>query len=147
MTKTNPGEVPCNGCTLCCRGWHLVVLFPEFGDDVASYETTDFNGRPALKFKENGDCHYLGDTGCTIHDRVPGVCREFDCRAIVFTSTRHERQGMIKDGHESRDVFKAGRERVHTLNTSHPLIIDLLNRAKRGESYMSRVGALKPLKT
>jgi Fe-S-cluster containining protein len=54
-------------------------------DDVSSYEhepvAHPLTGAPAiaLKRQRNGDCFYLGPTGCTIHDRAPALCREFDC--------------------------------------------------------------------
>jgi Fe-S-cluster containining protein len=33
-----------------------------------------------LAHKPNGDCIYLGDGYCTIHDMAPAVCKAFDCR-------------------------------------------------------------------
>jgi Fe-S-cluster containining protein len=142
MSKTDPGDVPCNGCTLCCRDHHLVLLFPEYGDDVASYETQMIGGAHALKMKENGDCIYLGEGGCSIHERVPGVCREFDCRALFATSSRAERRAM---GDGERAVYKAGRQRVETLNQEHPIIVDIKERRRKGESFLSRTGVLKTM--
>lgn len=115
------GPVPCDGCKLCCQGHHLVVLFPEHGDDITQYETEVIGTKDGedihrLKFKENGDCHYLGPDGCTIHDRAPSVCRYFDCRVVFLETDRETRRRMTKSGHESRDVYRAGRERVPSLN-------------------------------
>ena len=69
-----------------------VILHPECGDDIASYQTepapADAIGvksygtaaRYMLLHKDNMDCIYLGNDGCTIWDRAPAMCKEFDCR-------------------------------------------------------------------
>jgi hypothetical protein len=36
-----------------------------------------------LAHKPDGDCYYLGETGCTIHARKPIQCQEMDCRLIA----------------------------------------------------------------
>jgi hypothetical protein len=76
-------EVPCNGCTLCCQR-EILPLHPEHGDKVSDYQVQRMAGRWVLAHKPNGDCIYLDrDKGCTIHNRRPAICREFDCRAMV----------------------------------------------------------------
>lgn len=57
-------------------------MHPENGDNVLDYDTQIVEGRLALKWKDNGDCIYLGEKGCTIWPRRPAVCKEFDCREI-----------------------------------------------------------------
>ena len=107
-------SVPCNGCTLCCRG-DAIILHPECGDDVSLYETETishpFTGKPVLMLtkKSNGDCTYLGATGCTIHDHAPTICREFDCGRMYERFTRAERRRMVASGLFDREVFEAGR--------------------------------------
>jgi Fe-S-cluster containining protein len=40
--------------------------------------------------KENGDCMYLDrETGCTIWNRRPQVCQDFDCRNILAEIERN----------------------------------------------------------
>ena len=84
LPAPSDADVPCNGCTACCR--NQLILLTKY-DDVASYDAHvvrhPINGTPiwAVKQRENGDCVYLGE-GCTIHDRAPYLCRQFDCRAI-----------------------------------------------------------------
>lgn len=117
--------VPCNGCTLCCRN-DMLMLHPEGGDIVADYETeTTVNpvtGRVGvmLKHQSNGDCVYLSrKTGCTIYDRRPLICREFDCRRfylkIVEQTSRQERKKFVKNGLLSNEVLRAGRQRLDSL--------------------------------
>ena len=114
--------VPCNGCTACC-GNDMLILHPELGDDPAQYETEEcihpLTGRPALmlRHKPEGGCVYLAEgIGCTIHGRAPAICKEFDCRRMYLKFTRAERREFIARGMFSRDVFEAGRKRVHTLS-------------------------------
>lgn len=118
-------NVPCDGCTLCCRN-DLIVLHPECGDDASSYETVPvvhpLTGKPAfaLRRQANGDCVYLGAAGCTIHDRAPTICREFDCRRQFLQFTRQERRRLVADGLMSREVFAAGRARLGMLAVAFP---------------------------
>lgn len=103
-------SVPCNGCTLCCRN-QLVVLFPEMGDDLTAYETqTPAPSIVALKHKANGDCVYLGDGGCTIYERRPAMCREYDCADQWRRMSRNERRLGVRNGHLSAAILRRGRE-------------------------------------
>lgn len=124
--KTKRGNVPCNGCTACCDN-DLLILHPEMGDDPDQYETQEcinpVTGKPAiaLAHKPTGGCIYLGSGGCTIHDDAPAICKEFDCRdfykSLLETTTRTERRRFVKRGAFGADVLRAGRDRLHTLET------------------------------
>lgn len=90
MAKVKRGKkplasvVPCGTCNLCCRG-EVLVLHPECGDRISDYQAMRWNGRWILQHKENGDCIYLDrEKGCTIHNRRPAICREFDCRMMAL---------------------------------------------------------------
>ncbi len=116
-------EVPCNGCTACCRG-DLIFLHPDVGaylrpkDDPSQYRchraVNPVSGESAwcLDRKDDGSCIYLGDTGCTIRNRAPTVCREFDCRGLFEKFSRQERKVFVRQGLLSRDVLDAGRQRL-----------------------------------
>ena len=80
--KSANGNVPCNGCTLCCLNDAIRIL-PE--DDASKYQTVPhehFIGHLMLDHKPNGECVYLTNNGCGIHDTKPTMCREMDCRRI-----------------------------------------------------------------
>jgi len=107
--------VPCNGCTACCRG-EVIELHPEQGDDVSAYETMQVRllGRDmtVLKLLPDGACVYLGEGGCTIHDRAPVICRVFDCRRFAMNiGNRAERRKAAAVS----DVVRAGLDRIRTL--------------------------------
>ena len=117
--------VPCGTCHACCKG-ECVVLYPEYGDDVASYDTEPAPSDPIgvkiygaerrmLRHKENMDCIYLGENGCTIWERAPAMCKEFDCRKMFRKFTRAERRQFRKV--LDSDVMRAGRQRLHTLKS------------------------------
>lgn len=113
--------VPCNGCTLCCRN-DLIVLHPDEGDDPSQYETVAITnpltgkGALALNTKPNGECTYLGPNGCTIYERRPLICREFDCRRMYLRIPRAERRKAVKIGFLSAGVLDAGRKRIGSLS-------------------------------
>lgn len=105
--------VPCGSCHLCCR--LMTPLLPDRGDDVASYQTAVcFKPGQApmliLDRLPNGDCFYLGPHGCTIHERAPHACREFDCRQTFLKSDREGRRLAVKQGRMSKEIFARGRE-------------------------------------
>lgn len=115
-------SVPCNGCTACCEH-DLIVLHPDQGDRPDQYLTTParhpLTGKPvlALQRQADGSCVYLErGVGCTIHDRAPLICREFDCRRFVQRVGKEERRAMLKAGIGSRRVYQAGFDRLHTLD-------------------------------
>lgn len=86
---------------MCCHN-DMVRLLP--GDDPKQYMNERhplMHGQLMLAHKPNGDCVYLGDNGCTIHDSKPQMCREMDCRriakAITWTQARKlEARGGLK---------------------------------------------------
>lgn len=107
----NPARVPCNGCTLCCKGPGRVMLHPGLGDDPTKFDhemVFDFYGLPtgfALKRKEDGSCIYLEDKGCAIWPNTPGVCRAFDCRDFAKSAW-----AAFLDPEGNNPVMRRGRE-------------------------------------
>ncbi|HEX4275084.1 MAG TPA: YkgJ family cysteine cluster protein [Bryobacteraceae bacterium] len=124
MNSAEPTDVPCKGCTECCRSNQGLVLHPEHGDDVDSYRSRVVGHRPAgdqvltLATDEAGCCVYLGANGCTIYDRRPFLCRSFDCRKHYLMLPRQDRDNLVQIGLSSRAVFNAGRSRLKTLTAA-----------------------------
>ena len=109
MRVAVPSDTPCNGCTACCRG-DTIELYSEYGDDPATYQTEmGSSSRPILAKKPGTtDCVYLGDGGCTIHDRAPAMCRVFDCGKYFALLSRTERLQRVKRRPGLAEVFKQG---------------------------------------
>lgn len=102
--------VPCNGCTLCCKG-DAIFLHPECGDDAALYMTVAApDGRLMLAHKPNGDCVYLEEGGCSIHGRAPTICRELDCRVLAKKLGYTLARKMIKRGMLNSAVIRRGND-------------------------------------
>lgn len=110
MTGRSEGvSVPCGKCRACCQH-EAVLLFPEMGDDVSSYDHVVIGDFAELRRLANGDCVYLDRRrGCTIHDRAPSMCRTFDCRRWYLQVSR----GVVPD--KGSRVLEAGRRRLATL--------------------------------
>jgi putative zinc- or iron-chelating protein len=124
-------DVPCNGCTACCKHDH-VYLKP--GDNPQDYLVepgfNDSIGELGLRLRhkskrDGGGCIYLGPTGCTIHGRAPIVCKEFDCRrtlALLNTLPRPIRRRIKRmydgPGIMGSEVMTAAKARLHTLDLS-----------------------------
>lgn len=69
-----------------------------------------------LATEANGQCVYLGASGCTIYDRRPILCRSFDCRKHYLILPRQDRDNLVRLGLSSRAVFNAGRARLKSLS-------------------------------
>lgn len=94
------------------------MLFPEEGDDVASYEheVITLGSDSVAVLKKNGrDCVYLKDGRCSIWERAPKICRVFDCRLWFLGKTRNERRQLVKSGRADKAIFEAGRQRLGTM--------------------------------
>jgi Fe-S-cluster containining protein len=149
MTPKNDSPtiaVPCGKCRACCRH-QFVVLFPEHGDDVTSYEHEEAMLQGGgivniLATREDGACVYLDEaTGCTIHERAPAVCRAFDCRRFFLGQTRAERR-LAERNHKGKSaIFAAGRTRLATL-TPQEHDAALKRRSKAGGVFIGDTMAL-----
>jgi len=81
-------DVPCAGCTACCKHDDVFLRPDENPRDYRVERAFDsMRGEMGWRLqhkppREGGGCTYLGDGGCTIHDRAPAVCKQFDCRFV-----------------------------------------------------------------
>ncbi len=77
-------EVPCNGCTLCCQGDAIRLEQEDRAEEYRTEPHPYIPGALMLAHKPNGECIYLEEHGCSIHDRAPSLCRAADCRAVAL---------------------------------------------------------------
>lgn len=118
-----PSNVPCAGCTQCCRNNEYVFLHADENLDKYAHDMVVMpNGRirPALKHKENGDCVYLTEAGCGIYENRPQVCRHYDCRVDFITG------GFDSGGTQGIARMKEGEKRVSTLPSVRRKIANFL---------------------
>lgn len=85
-------EVPCNGCTACCRSSQFVDVGPDEVDTLAHIPGQllfPAPGRPVghlvMGYDERGHCPMLVDEQCSIYEHRPVACRTYDCR--IFPAT------------------------------------------------------------
>lgn len=108
-------KVPCGTCKLCCKN-SAVLMMPISGDVAENYDTIPFPLNTEfriLRIKDNGDCTYLGENGCTIYDRRPYMCRIYDCRAQSQMYTRKERKQLVKEKSMDPAILKRGAILIH----------------------------------
>ena len=85
-------DVPCAGCTACCRSSQFVLIEPDEADTLAHIPPgllAPAPGRPpghvVMGYDGDGCCPMLGDEGCGIYDHRPRTCRTYDCRVFAAT--------------------------------------------------------------
>lgn len=82
LPQPHVAKINCGSCRKCCR--HNAAIMLTDTEDPSRYQCHEVApGTFLLDRKPNGDCVYLGETGCTIWGRHPEVCRVFDCAAFV----------------------------------------------------------------
>jgi len=84
MKNDSPKNVPCNGCTLCCQGDAIRLEESELQHHYKTEPHPFIPGALMLAHKSNGECIYLNDSGCSIHDQAPSLCRVADCRSVAL---------------------------------------------------------------
>lgn len=82
-------EVPCDGCTACCRSSQFVHIEPDETDTLARIpEELLFPasrlpaGNKLMGYDEHGRCPMLVDDRCSIYEHRPRACRTYDCRVF-----------------------------------------------------------------
>lgn len=82
--RSGVAEVPCQGCTACCRAGYSVPLSPGEAARLPSVPDTD--GFPILPRHPDGSCALLVEGRCSIYTQRPQSCKDYDCR--VFSLVR-----------------------------------------------------------
>jgi Fe-S-cluster containining protein len=87
-------DVPCNGCTACCRSSQFVHIGPDETETLSHIPPAllfPAPGRPRghvlLGYDEHGHCPMLVDDRCSIYAHRPNACRTYDCRIFGATGT------------------------------------------------------------
>lgn len=91
LRKSAPAKTkapPCGTCNACCRAGYEVDL--RRGDDFTLAHHANADGIPILDHAADGACVYLVDGACSVYERRPQACREYDCRAFAYS-------GLIPD--------------------------------------------------
>ncbi|NPV91020.1 MAG: YkgJ family cysteine cluster protein [Firmicutes bacterium] len=94
-------EVPCGGCSVCCRSSYFIHIRPEEGETLSRIDKKLLfpapglpRGNVLLGYFEEGSCPMLVDDRCSIYRHRPATCRGYDCR--VFAAAGIEAGGEDK---------------------------------------------------
>jgi Fe-S-cluster containining protein len=109
-------DVPCGGCTACCRASQFVHVAPDEADTLAHIPPALLfpaprmpRGHLVLGYDERGHCPMRVDDRCSIYEHRPRACRTYDCR--IFPAA-----GLEPDGEAKEDL----RQRIRRWRFSHP---------------------------
>lgn len=109
--------VPCNGCTRCCHNDAVRLMPDELNRFLhIPHSNPKFAGHVMLPHKPNGDCVYLGDNGCTIHDDKPYMCRTADCRLIAKRFNYTQARKLAVRNMIRIEVWRRGKELLREPN-------------------------------
>ncbi|MEY2424231.1 MAG: uncharacterized protein QOI95_4298 [Acidimicrobiaceae bacterium] len=82
-------QVPCDGCTACCKSSQFVHVEPDETEALARIPTELLfpaprmpRGHVVLGYDEHGHCPMLVDGMCSIYEHRPRTCRTYDCRVF-----------------------------------------------------------------
>lgn len=124
-------SVPCGECHACCTCLKP-QLYPEelkkgylkkFDKNLQKYY---------LRHKPNGHCVYLIPEGCSIHLRVPRVCKTFDCRFRGYFNIKDPKHEKI-DAASQRWIFIVDNEEIHKYCYQYFQVAINLLPVKRGD--------------
>lgn len=83
-------EVPCGDCVGCCVSAYHVPIRPQDALARASIPKAFLVAAPGqppnhtmMKYLADGTCPMLSDGECSIYDRRPQTCRDYDCRVFA----------------------------------------------------------------
>ncbi|HET7654424.1 MAG TPA: YkgJ family cysteine cluster protein [Acidimicrobiales bacterium] len=103
-------DVPCDGCTACCRSSQFVHIAPDETSTLAAVPAALRFPAPALPpghvvlgYDEQGRCPMLVDDRCSIYEVRPRACRTYDCR--VFAASGVEPDSALVGERASRWRF------------------------------------------
>ena len=124
LQGSGDSDVPCGGCTACCRSSQFVHIAADERSTLAVIPTALLfpaprlpRGHVLLGYDERGHCPMLVESGCSIYDNRPRACQTYDCRVFAATGVlpsdkpavaervRHWRFSF--DHPDSRPLFEA----------------------------------------
>jgi uncharacterized protein len=129
IRRGESSDVPCDGCTACCRSSQFVHIGPEESDArdrVPAELLFAAPGLPAgyllMGYDERGHCPMLVDDRCSIYEHRPRTCRTYDCRVIAAT-------GVELDADQHLIAERAARWRFDDLTHDEEVLRDAVRAA------------------
>jgi Fe-S-cluster containining protein len=76
-------------------------------DDPYAFKWHEEGGYAVLDRKDNGECIYLNDTGCSIHGSAPAICKAMDCRILYQQTSPEVRERRGKENPQMIHIYRA----------------------------------------
>lgn len=102
MRGERSADVPCGGCTACCRSSQFVHIEPDEVDTLAhvppglAFPAPGLpSGHVVLGYDERGQCPMLADDRCSIYAHRPRTCRTYDCRVFPAAGVAPDDKPLI----------------------------------------------------
>jgi uncharacterized protein len=102
-------DVPCAGCTACCRSSQFVHVEPDETDTLAHIPAELLfpaprlpRGHLLLGYDERGHCPMLVDDACSIYEHRPRACRAYDCRVFAAAGIELDDPGRAELAQRAR---------------------------------------------
>lgn len=94
-------QVPCGDCVGCCVSSYHIALRPQ-DEHVAALVPAEHllstldarSGYRYMGYRDDGTCPMLVERRCTVYERRPQTCRDYDCR--VFSAAGIDSAGVNK---------------------------------------------------
>jgi Fe-S-cluster containining protein len=90
LRGSGTADVPCAGCTACCRSSQFVLIEADEHDTLGRIPAGYLSPAPlmpegnvVLGYRADGSCPMLGENGCSIYEFRPRACRSYDCRVLT----------------------------------------------------------------
>ena len=99
-------DVPCGGCTACCRSSQFIHVGPDEANTLAHIPGELLFPAPGLPdghvlmgYDDQGHCPMLIDDRCSIYAHRPQACRTYDCRVFPATGIEPDpdRQPLVAE--------------------------------------------------
>jgi hypothetical protein len=102
-------DVPCGGCTACCRSSQFVHIAPDETETLRHIPARLLfpaprmpRGHVLMGYDENGHCPMLVDGGCSIYEHRPTTCRTYDCRVFPAAGVEIDDADQAAIGRQAR---------------------------------------------
>jgi Fe-S-cluster containining protein len=112
-------DVPCHGCTACCRSGKLIPVEDDEVDALAHLPAdclVPMPGQPAgrfLRHDESGRCSQLTAEGCSVYAHRPQACRSYDCRIFAAAGLRADAPLIAEQAARWRFSYASSISREH----------------------------------
>ena len=92
-------EVPCGDCRGCCRSSQFIHIKPHETEaflsipkDLLFHAPMTTDGTMMFGYNEHGECPMLTNGNCSIYEKRPLTCKNFDCRIFTAADIKPEKR-------------------------------------------------------